>query len=507
MEADSLNNYPVPPQTIQFSTYNDENGGAAPQDVAAAAAGYVPADSINANGTATNQGYAMNTQNANSTVQTRRQSNNMRTTTTSPSAAMRSPQQPRSSVQTRASHSTASTPSHTGSVATSITAPHVQQPATSQQGDGVQAQQDASQSQKQGSSYVFRNSTSAFPNGTPNLTRSQSKQSQVYTTPQGLVHSDPWASHHPSATGIATPNGTPNGNNDTEVDPAVAANPFSDTFPLIPDPPDLDAWRRKLFNVTETLVLSEEEFLTYFPHVDNVYSHRSTQKYKRKAFVSHYWDCRLKGRPSGTPKSDDPNKKKRKRQARERDLCNVKIKVTEYFGAEESRKLGLNLNGNETNAMNNTGLAANDTSVLGPDNSELTIVLEDGVNGNGLGAPMSTITNPIDPNFGLLELPRQLPQGHPGADGKRWFTIQRVRGNPGGGAVKDSKRDSIAAGANVMAGDGGEEEDESMVDPNLDLDHKHTLEESDRIKKNTVQRWLMKEEKEKKRLSVSTSIP
>lgn len=39
----------------------------------------------------------------------------------------------------------------------------------------------------------------------------------------------------------------------------------------------------------------------------------------------------MKGRPPGTPKSDDPNKKKRKRQARARDLCDVKIKITEYF--------------------------------------------------------------------------------------------------------------------------------------------------------------------------------
>ena len=72
-------------------------------------------------------------------------------------------------------------------------------------------------------------------------------------------------------------------------------------------------------------------FETYFPHIDNVYSHRSTQKYKRKPFVCHYWDCRMKGRPPGTPKSDDPAKKKRKRHARERDLCDVKIKITEYF--------------------------------------------------------------------------------------------------------------------------------------------------------------------------------
>ncbi|KAH6895184.1 hypothetical protein B0T10DRAFT_477324 [Thelonectria olida] len=100
---------------------------------------------------------------------------------------------------------------------------------------------------------------------------------------------------------------------------------------LVLDPPDLDAWREKLFNVDETIVLTHEQFETYFPHVDNVYSHRSTQRYKRKPFVSHYWDCRMKGRPPGTPKSDDPNKKKRKRSARERDLCDVKIKITEYL--------------------------------------------------------------------------------------------------------------------------------------------------------------------------------
>ncbi|VUC36169.1 unnamed protein product [Clonostachys rosea] len=99
---------------------------------------------------------------------------------------------------------------------------------------------------------------------------------------------------------------------------------------MVIDPPGLDAWRERLFNVDEMIVLTNEQFETYFPHVDNVYSHRSTQRYKRKPFVSHYWDCRMKGRPPGTPKSDDPNKKKRKRTARERDLCDVKIKITEY---------------------------------------------------------------------------------------------------------------------------------------------------------------------------------
>ncbi|KAI3554750.1 glutathione S-transferase domain-containing protein [Colletotrichum abscissum] len=97
------------------------------------------------------------------------------------------------------------------------------------------------------------------------------------------------------------------------------------------DPPNLDEWRQKLFDADGLIILTHEQFETYFPHVDNVYSHRSTQNYKKKPFISHYWDCRLKGRPPGTKKSDDPTKKRRNRISRKLNLCDVKIKITEYF--------------------------------------------------------------------------------------------------------------------------------------------------------------------------------
>ena len=226
-----------------------------------------------------------------------------------------------------------------------------------------------------------------------------------------------------------------------------SANPFSDTFPLVTDPPNLEIWRERLFNVDRPLHLTEGQYLTYFPHVDNVYSHRSTQKYKRKPFVSHYWDCRLKGRPSGTKKSDDPNKKKRKREKRERDLCDVKIKITEWFGAEERQKLGLDdlsLDDDESGARNG--------------DEGLQVIME-GREQEG--------------NFGMLEPSKKFPTGHPGADGKRWYTIQRVNGT--------------ANSNNPYANDDD--------DQNQDLDHKHGLDESDRIKKNTVQRYLIKQDK------------
>lgn len=47
----------------------------------------------------------------------------------------------------------------------------------------------------------------------------------------------------------------------------------------------------------------------------------------------------MKGRPPGTPKTEDPTKKRRRRSARERDLCDVKIKITEYFPSAEPFQL------------------------------------------------------------------------------------------------------------------------------------------------------------------------
>lgn len=182
--------------------------------------------------------------------------------------------------------------------------------------------------------------------------------------------------------------------------------------------------------------------------MDNVYSHRSTQRHKRKRFVSHYWDCRLKGRPPGTKKSTDPEKKKRKRVARERDLCDVKIKITEYFdGAELTEQTGRQPPG-ETNPSPMEGTA----------------------NGNqffGQSGP------------GAWGMPSAMSMGAPTSANppKKFYTIQRVNGNGGNG-----KGDGVAG------------------------PHKHTLEESDRVKKNSVQRYLMKTERDKKKTQVC-SLP
>ena len=184
--------------------------------------------------------------------------------------------------------------------------------------------------------------------------------------------------------------------------------------------------------------------------MDNIYSHRSTQKYKRKPFISHYWDCRLKGRPPGTPKSDDPNKKKRKRQARERDLCDVKIKITEYFPGARAQ-LGSEL---VESSMDTTG---NENNYFAPGQPGAMI------HNSGQAQTFPAIGN--DANY------RSDP---PGSDGSRFYTIQRVNGNGANG-----KTDGVTGA------------------------HKHSLEDSDKVKKNSIQRHFLKEAKVRKKSQVS----
>jgi hypothetical protein len=210
-------------------------------------------------------------------------------------------------------------------------------------------------------------------------------------------------------------------------------------------------------------ILISGRFNTYFPHIDNVYSHRSTQRHKRKRFVSHYWDCRLKGRPPGTKKSTDPDKKKRKRVARERDLCDVKIKITEYFDQDEyadqvgHRPPGAeNENRGPISALPTTSLDQNQQFFAQAQMMQRDV--------NGWDIPQNLA------QFATAPAPVPLPR----APLRKYYTFQRVNGNGGNG-----KGDGVAG------------------------PHKHTLEESDRVKKNSVLRWLAKCEKDSKKSQVS----
>lgn len=234
---------------------------------------------------------------------------------------------------------------------------------------------------------------------------------------------------------------------------------------MIPDPPDLESWRKKLFNVDDMITLTEEEFQTYFPHIDNIYSHRSTQRHKRKRFVSHYWDCRLKGRPPGTKKSTDPEKKKRKRVARERDLCDVKIKITEFFDQREyEEQLGHRPPG-AAELDPTSPLVSGFTANRGMPTSQ-----DQSFYGPVQMLPQQQQMSPWDMATNLDQVGMNVPQYMPASFGppaRKFYTFQRVNGNGGNG-----KGDGIAG------------------------PHKHSLEDSDKVKKNSVVRWLAKMDKD-----------
>ena len=212
----------------------------------------------------------------------------------------------------------------------------------------------------------------------------------------------------------------------------------------IPEPADKDLWRQRLFDVDGLMILTEEQYVqswcipietadvcfdrfqVYFPHVDNVYSHRSTQDYKKKPFVSHYYDCRLKGRPAGTPKSDDPNKKKRKRVARALNQCDVKIKITEYQPGATREEIATHLSQQPRS---------------------------EGISAEGL---LQRVQGAIGQHW------------QPEVATTRFYTIQRVNGT----------------GANAKESEAG--------------GHRHSLEESDRIKKNSIIRSMTTGEKVKR---------
>jgi hypothetical protein len=156
----------------------------------------------------------------------------------------------------------------------------------------------------------------------------------------------------------------------------------------------------------------------------------------------------LKGRPPGTKKSTDPEKKKRKRVARERDLCDVKIKITEYMPGNVPTELFASSSPNASHVPTQQQLDALTSGFYTQQNA---------AGEWGMG--------------GMI--------GH--SQGK-YYTIQRVNGNGSGNGK------NVPGVGDCVAGP-----------------HRHTLEESDRVKKNSVIRFHTKTEKVKKKPQVSGS--
>ncbi|KAK9349807.1 hypothetical protein V1523DRAFT_142986 [Lipomyces doorenjongii] len=77
-------------------------------------------------------------------------------------------------------------------------------------------------------------------------------------------------------------------------------------FPDIPQ--DVELWRERLFNATDGLTLTAEQFNVYFPFVSNVYRHKKTGPVNQNNVKSEYYEYRFFGEPS-----HDKNVRERRR--------------------------------------------------------------------------------------------------------------------------------------------------------------------------------------------------
>ena len=103
--------------------------------------------------------------------------------------------------------------------------------------------------------------------------------------------------------------------------------------------------------------------------------------------------------------------------------------------------------------------------------------VETHANDNPFAPGRSMSTAQANQSFGVLNLNGGGPLQQPGNDGARYYTIQRVNGNGANG-----KGDGTAGA------------------------HKHSIEDSDRVKKSSVHRHFLKGEKERKKSLVRISF-
>jgi len=104
---------------------------------------------------------------------------------------------------------------------------------------------------------------------------------------------------------------------------------------LINNPPNLSRIRRVLFECTDPIEISLEEFETYWPFIDNVWVKQRSNASKEGHCTTDYYMCRLR-RPTHRTSETRPlpeGKRPRKKRVREGGICNFQIKVVRFEGA------------------------------------------------------------------------------------------------------------------------------------------------------------------------------
>ncbi|KAJ5090423.1 hypothetical protein N7532_009107 [Penicillium argentinense] len=113
------------------------------------------------------------------------------------------------------------------------------------------------------------------------------------------------------------------------VEPTVSDGQSSQS--MFNNPPNLARIRRVLFECSDPIEISLEEFETYWPFIDNFWVKQRSNSSKEGHCTTDYYMCRLR-RP--THRTSLPEgQRSRKKRSREGGICNFQIKVVRFEGA------------------------------------------------------------------------------------------------------------------------------------------------------------------------------
>ncbi|KAJ5731049.1 uncharacterized protein N7483_005557 [Penicillium malachiteum] len=130
----------------------------------------------------------------------------------------------------------------------------------------------------------------------------------------------------------------PNDNSRSKPTPTVGESASS----LFENPPNLLQIRRLLFECKDPIEISQAEFETYWPFIDNVWVKQRSNASKEGHCTTDYYMCRLRRathRPSETRPPLPEGKRTRKKRSREGGICNFQIKVVRFEGAYSAVKI------------------------------------------------------------------------------------------------------------------------------------------------------------------------
>ncbi|KAJ6000142.1 hypothetical protein N7481_000551 [Penicillium waksmanii] len=133
----------------------------------------------------------------------------------------------------------------------------------------------------------------------------------------------------------ANANANDSSSDNASNEPAIAELEEKSGLALFNNPPNLSRIRRVLFECSDAIEISLEEYQTYWPFIDNVWVKQRSNSSKEGHCTTDYYMCRLR-RPTHRRSETQPlpeGKRPRKKRVREGGMCNFQIKVVRFEGA------------------------------------------------------------------------------------------------------------------------------------------------------------------------------